>query len=566
MLGFALVVSRLYWLQIVAADRFVALAQDQRQRVVVLPPQRGSMYDRSGAEMAISMDMRTVYANPRFVSDAVAAAKAIAPILALDEAELTAKLSRRSGFVYLARKIHPKLANEIEALQLPGIDTVAESKRIYPGGALASHVLGFVGFDNTGFGGLEQKYDSMLRGAPGEILTERDPQGRPIPVGKTFVKPSAPGQDLVLTIDRQVQFTAETELAKAIKAYNAKGGSIVVMDPKNGEILALANLPTFDPNNVRASTAIDRRNKVFQDAYEPGSANKVITAAAAIENGVARPTDIYRVPSVFQLGSKLFKDSHAHPTVDMSFSQIIQESSNVGTIKIALGLGKQRLYDYLGAFGYGRPTGSGYPGESGGILPKPDKWYGAAIGTIPIGQGVAATPMQVMNVFSTLANGGVAVKPQLVEALIDSAGHRKELPASPEHRVIQKATADTLNTMLVGVTRGADGTGRAADIPGYQVAGKTGTAQKPAPGGYAGYMASFFGYAPAGDPKFVVGVVLDDPTPIYGGLTSAVVFKNVMQFCLRRLGIGPGPVLPQEGTPLPALVRSGGVASGNARP
>jgi len=561
MVGFALIVARLYWLQILAADRFVALAQDQRQRVVVLSPQRGSMFDRTGAEMAISMDMKTVFANPRFVGDPALVSKAISPILNLNESEVTAKLSRRSGFVYIARKIDPKLADQVDALHLPGIDTVAESKRLYPSGALASHVMGFVGFDNRGLGGLEQKYDSMLRGTPGEILTERDPQGRPIPVGKNFVKPSAPGQDLILTLDRQVQFTAEVELAKAIKTYNAKGGSIIVMDPKTGDILALANLPTFDPNNVQASSAVDRRNKVFQDAYEPGSANKVITAAAAIENGVAKPSDVFSVPAVFQLGSKLFRDSHPHPTVNMSFSQIIQQSSNVGTIKIALGLGKQRLYDYLTAFGYGRSTDAGYPGEAGGILPKPEKWFGSAIGTIPIGQGVAATPIQVAEVFSTVANGGVALKPRLVEAMIDSAGKRKQASISTGKRVIQRSTADSLTSMLVGVTQGVDGTGRAADIPGYQIAGKTGTAQKPAPGGYSGYMASFFGYAPAGDPKFVVGVVLDNPTPIYGGLTSAVVFKQVMEFCLRRLGIGPGPVLPQEGTPLPALVRSGGAAS-----
>jgi len=564
MVGFALIVARLYWLQILAADRFVALAQDQRQRVVVLPPQRGSMFDRTGAEMAISMDMKTVFANPRFIGDPVEASKAISPILKLNESEVTAKLSRRSGFVYIARKIDPKLADQVDALHLPGIDTVAESKRLYPSGALASHVMGFVGFDNAGLGGLEQKYDSMLRGTPGQILTERDPQGQPIPVGKNFVKPSAPGQDLILTLDRQVQFTAEVELAKAIKTYNAKGGSIIVMDPKTGDILALANLPTFDPNNVQASTPVDRRNKVFQDAYEPGSANKVITAAAAIENAVAKPSDVFSVPDVFQLGSKLFRDSHPHPTVNMSFSQIIQQSSNVGTIKIALGLGKQRLYDYLKAFGYGRSTDSGYPGEAGGILPKPEKWFGSAIGTIPIGQGVAATPIQVAKVFSTLANGGVAVKPRLVEAVIDSAGKAKRAPVSTGERVIQRSTADSLTSMLVGVTQGVEGTGRAAEIPGYQIAGKTGTAQKPAPGGYSGYMASFYGYAPAGDPKFVVGVVLDNPTPIYGGLTSAVVFKQVMEFCLRRLGIGPGPVLPQEGTPLPALDRSGGVAS--ARP
>lgn len=558
--GLGLIAGRLYWLQIVAADRFTQLAQVQRQRRVVLSPQRGSILDRTGADLAISMDKATLFANPRFVSDAAATARAIAPILESHEVDLYEKLSRPAGFVYLARKIDPAQAARIEALNLPGIDVAPESQRLYPLGPLAAHVLGFVGFENKGLGGLEQKYDRLLKGSPGEILTESDPQGRPIPMGRSYLKPPEPGRDLVLTIDRQIQFAAESSLAQAVEAYRAKGGSAVVMDPRTGAILALANLPTFDPNLVRKSTQVERRNKAVEDVYEPGSSNKVVTAAAAMETGVTGPAKVFSVPSNLRVGSKVFKDSHPHPTLQLSFGDIIQQSSNVGTIKVALDLGKERLYDYLTKFGYGSRTGLELPGEASGILPKPDKWWGSAIGTIPIGQGVAATPVQVMKVFAAIANAGISVEPRLVSAMIDSEGARKPVPASQPKRVISAQTARDLSSMLIGVTEAADGTGRAAAIPGYQVGGKTGTAQKPSSSGYSGYVGSFYGYAPAADPRLVVGVVLDEPIPIYGGLTAANTFREIMQFSLRRLGIGPGPVLPSEGTPLPAPARSGGAA------
>lgn len=556
--GLGLIAGRLYWLQIVAADRFTELAQVQRERRQVLFPQRGSIVDRTGTELAISVDMSTIYANPRFVSDPASAAAAIAPLLGVSADQVAAKLGRRSGFVYLARKVDPRRAAQVKALALPGIDIVPESKRLYPLGPLASHVLGFVGFENKGLAGLELKYDRLLAGSPGEILTESDPQGRPIPVGRSLIKPPVPGHDLVLTIDRQIQFAAETSLAQSVKAYRARGGSAIVMDPKTGSVLALANFPTFDPNNVKDTSGEQRRNKAVEDVYEPGSSNKVITAAAALETGLTRPTDIFNVPNRLKLGADEFKDSHEHPTETLSFSDIIQQSSNVGTIKVALGLGKQRLYDFLTRFGFGVRTGLGLPGEAAGILPRPEKWWGSSIATIPIGQGVAATPIQVMKVFSTIANGGISVEPRLVAESVDSRGVRRPVATQAEHRVVRFETARDLTSILVGVTASENGTGHAAAIPGYDVAGKTGTAQKPGPGGYSGYVASFYGFAPAADPRLVVGVVLDEPTPIYGGMTAANTFREIMQFSLRRLGIGPGPVLPPEGTPLPAPVRSGG--------
>lgn len=560
--------GRLVFVQGMGSDRFAALAADQRERRFVLAPQRGSILDRDGAELALSVDMATVVANPHFVPDPAAAAAALAPVLGAEPRSLTAKLSRKAGFVYLARKIDGAKAEQVRQLRIPGVEVFGEAKRVYPAGRLGSHVVGFAGMDNEGLEGLERYYDTPLRGLPGELLMERDPSGRSIPMGKYHFKPPVPGDDLILTIDREIQYAAETALAGALQTYQAKGGTIIVLMPTTGEILALANLPDYDPNRPGDSPAAARKNRAVVDVYEPGSANKVITASAAIETGVIKPDDVLRVPDKFKLSTKIFKDSHPHPTVDLTFAQIIEQSSNVGTIKVAQPLGPDRLYDYLRRFGYGRPTGLDFPGESGGILPRPERWWKTSMGTIPIGQGVAVTPLQIASVYAAVANGGVAVQPRLAAAAIDAQGSRRPAPASSSRRVINEDTAAQVTRILLGVTEGQNGTGKAAAIPGYQVAGKTGTASKMrADGaGYEGYIGSFVGFAPAGEPKLVVAVVLDEPSPIWGGVTAAPTFKQVMQFCLRRLGIGPGPVLPAEGKPLPAPDRSGGVAPDPSQP
>ena len=560
----AVISGRLIYVQGINSDRFVAMAADQRQRKIEIQPQRGSVYDRNGAELAISLDMKTIFANPRFISDPKAAAAAMAPILGLDPGAIETKLTTKRGFVYIARQVDPASAAKVKALGIPGVDMVADSKRFYPSDQLAAHVVGFVGSESQGLAGLEGRFQKLLAGTPGEMLIERDPQGRAIPSGHSFYKAPQAGDDLILTLDREVQFAAESALQNAMSAYSAKGGSIIVMRPSTGEILALANAPTFNPNDVRSSVPDQRKNRALVDVYEPGSANKVITASAALEAGVVSPDDVISVPDHFKLGSKTFHDAHPHATEDLTFSQVIQQSSNVGTIKVAQRLGKEKLYDYLVRFGYGKPTGLDFPGEAPGILPKPQSWWETSMGTIPIGQGVAVTGMQIVSVFATLANDGVAVQPKLIAATVDAQGRRVATTPSAKRRVIKSETALTMAKILTGVTQEKHGTGHLAAIPGYEVAGKTGTAQKPLPGGagYGGYVASFIGYAPAGDPQVVVGVILDEPTPIWGGYTAAPTFKEVMQFTLRHLGIGPGPVLlPQDGaTPLPAPARSGGAS------
>lgn len=558
--GLGVIAGRLVWVQAIASGKFDAMAAAQRERRIILPPQRGSLFDRQGAELAISMDVQTIFANPRFVSDPAATASALAPVLNIPAAELLGKLSARKGFVYLARQIDPEVAEHVRALALPGISLVAESKRFYPAGQLASHVLGFVGLDNNGLSGMEARYEKVLSGRPGELFMERDPQGRAIPAGSFRLSPPTAGEDLILTIDREIQFAAETALGRAVVTFTAEGGSIVVLRPSTGEILALANSPTFDPNNFSSASGASRRNRAISDVYEPGSTSKIVTAAAALESNTVKPTDILSVPDTITVAGKTFHDHHPHGVQQITFADVIAESSNVGTLKVAQKLGKQRLYEYLQKFGYGQPTGVDFPGEATGLLPKLDHWWATSMGTIPIGQGVAVTPLQLATVYAAVANGGVAVTPKLVLATVDAGGNRRPAARAAEHRVIKAETARSLAQILLGVTEKKIGTGKLARVPGYQVAGKTGSADRVMPDGrgYQGFVTSFFGFAPAGDPQLVVGVVLDNPSVHFGATTAAPAFKEVMQFALRHLGIGPGPVLPMEGTPLLAPVRSGG--------
>ncbi|CAN5876971.1 cell division protein FtsI [soil metagenome] len=552
--GSGVVAGRLFWLQVMDSSRMSAMAAEQRMRTLTLPAHRGSILAADGSELAISMDTKTVYASPREITDPVAAALALAPVLAIDRAKLQDKLTGDSGFVYVARRQEPEIAEQVEALGLPGVGLVPEPKRYYPSGPLAAQVLGFVGDENKGLAGLESAYDDVLTGRPGRAVTERDPAGRTIPVGESSVTEAVEGNNLVLTIDKQIQYQAEAALARAIKAWNAHAGTVIVMSPQTGAILAMANNPAFDPNDLDSSTAASRKNGAAVDVMEPGSVSKMVTAAAALESSVTTPSEVMSVDDELRIGTKTFKDSHPHPVQNMTFSQIIQSSSNVGTIKVAERLGKQSLHDYLGKFGYGRKTGLGFPGESAGILPNPDGWWQTSLGTIAIGQGVAVTPLQMAKAYATLANGGVEMEPNLVLATVDPEGKRHYAKSPPGNRVIQSETAKTLTEMLVGVTEGKDGTGSAAAIPGYRVAGKTGTAQKPKIGapGYSGYMASFVGFAPADNPKLVVAVVLDDPQPFLAGETAALTFKEVMEFGLRRLGADASPGRVMQGSALAA--------------
>lgn len=529
---------RLSYVQGVRADEFSAKARAQRLREIPLPARRGAIYDRNGRELAISVPARTIYANPKQIHDPVKASRAIAPLLQVDEKTLEKNLGDKSrGFVYLARAIDVAVAKKVLDLKIVGVNSLEESRRTYPGGALASNVLGFVGVDGKGLSGLEFTYDKLLGGRPGHRTIEQDPQGRRIPQGVFVEKAPIPGSDLVLGIDRDIQFAAEQALNKQVEANDAKGGSVVVLDPATGELLAIANSPTFDPVDRSNLKPGEMRNRAVTDVYEPGSVSKVVTASAALEEGVVTKDTKYLVPATMRLGGRVFSDSHGHPTETMTFADIIAESSNVGTIKVAQQLGAERLTKYMRKFGYGKATGLGFPGEGAGVVPSASRW-GTSLPTMAIGQGVSATAVQLSRVFGTVANDGVSMEPTLVSGWVDPDGGLHQSSESRAERVVSSTTASTMREILTKVT--TDGTGTKAQIAGYQVAGKTGTAQKVRPGGgYAGYMSSFYGFLPSNAPRVVIGVVLDDPASYYGGVVAAPVFREVAMTAIRVMRISP---------------------------
>jgi cell division protein FtsI (penicillin-binding protein 3) len=538
------IMMRLVQLQVRDAPSYQALARDQRVRTIRLPAERGSLFDRNGQELALSLPAKAVYADPRLVSRPAATARIVADTLSLDFAQVYAALHRSGPFVYLARGVDPQTAAVLEARHLAGIGFLSESHRHYPAKDLAPQVLGFVGVDGTGLAGLELQYQSLLAGRAGREVVEADPRGLLIPQGANDDVPPVPGDDLVLTIDRELQYRAQTALARAVRRNQAKGGTVIVMDPRNGEILAMADYPWFDPNRFAEGDPQALRNRAVTDAYEPGSVNKVITAAAALEEEVLTLNQRLKIGSSYRLYTKTFHDAHPHPSRAMTLADIIAYSSNVGAIEVASLLGKERFYSYLQRFGLTQRTGVGFPGESAGILPPPRRWSGTSMGTIPLGQGIAVTPLQMAAVYATIANGGIWAQPRLVRGILGADGQLRP-SASRSRRVISPTTAESLTRMLAYAVR--VGTGKEAQIPGFWVAGKTGTARKVKEDGTGyslKYVASFIGFVPAANPAVVVAAVLDEPSTVYGGVAAAPLFRDVAHFAMTRLRIAPAPRLP----------------------
>jgi len=541
-IAFGLMGARLFVLQIVEAPEYARLASAQRLKVVEFPARRGAIYDRSGRPLAISVDLQTVFADPALVTKAAASASKLAPVLDMKVAALEERLrGTRPGsrFEYIARQVEPKVANKVKALRLPGVFMEAEPKRFYPNGRVASQLLGFVDIDGKGLSGLETQYEDILRGRPGEMTLEQDPAGRSLPQAEYTYNRPEPGRSLFLTIDKDIQYSTELALADAAQRYHAAAASAIVLDPSSGEVLAIANVPTFDPNKFWEFDGETYRNRAVTDVYEPGSAYKIVTAAGALESNVITPDTSFVVPDEMPYADRVFHDSHVHPTEEMTAAEIIQDSSNVGTIKIGLELGAEKLDEYVRKFGFGRATGLDFPGESSGIVLDLDEWSGSTIATIPLGQGIAVTAMQMASSYATLANRGVWVEPKLLHAHTNDAGEVVRSTPPTKRRVVSSRTAREMTEILTGVV--TKGTGLEARIPGYAVAGKTGTAQKPLPGGGYGnsYTASFAGFVPADDPALVVIVVLDNPTPIWGGATAAPAFKAIAELALQQLGIPP---------------------------
>lgn len=565
-------VVRLLQVQAVDASAYAAKADRNRYVGYVLAAERGGITDRTGVALATSVDAYDITADPTmFTSKQLKiddgpeqAAALLAPILGRDQAELTEKLRSKGQYVMLAPRQTPQVWKQIKDLRtalvakgrtdsstvnvLAGVFAVASSKRVYPNGDLAAGILGWVNSDGKGGGGIEQQLNKLLSGKDGKIRYAQS-GGRQVPTAGSTETPAVPGSDVELTIDRDIQWAAQNAITEQVKKSKADRGYVIVQDTRTGEILAMANSPGFDPNDLSQANSADLGNAALQDAYEPGSTAKVMSMAAVLEENVATPLTHVVVPNRLHRGDRLFKDDIDHETWYLTLNGVLAKSSNIGTILATGQLGKtqaranQVLYSYLRKFGLGGYTGLDFPGETKGILAAPDEWSTSQQYTIPFGQGVSLNAMQAASVYSTIANGGVRVEPTLVRGTKGPDGRFTPAAKPKETRVISAKTAKTLAQMLESVVDDREGTGTKARIPGYRVAGKTGTANRvdPATGKYKGYTSSFAGFAPADNPRITVYCAIQNATKgsYFGGQICGPIYKQVMEFALKTLQVPP---------------------------
>jgi cell division protein FtsI (penicillin-binding protein 3) len=534
--------ARLVYLQVIQHEQLSERARRQQQSTVETNGARGLLLDRQGRELARSLDVDSFFAVPTEMTDTCATAQALAPVLGTNADALETRLSHAKDaghkFLWLARELEPEQAERITSLNLEGVQSIKESKRYYPNGSLAAHVIGFVGLDDAGLAGVEGFRNASLKGDAGQLTTTHDARSRPFESAQ--VDPKS-GDSVVLTIDQNIQYTVERALQSALESTRAKAGAALVLDPHTGEILALANAPTFDPNTAKQVASEVLANKALQYTYEPGSTFKVVAYSGAIEEKLVKPTDMIDC----QMGSitlwgRTIHDSHPHGV--LTITEALAQSSNVAAIKLGMKLGDARLFDYIKRFGFGAKTGVELPGETRGLLRDVSRWDKTSIGSIPMGQEIGVTPVQVAAAFGTIANDGVRVAPHIIKETRDGAGKSIAQPQAEQHRVVSVETARTIRSMLEMVT--LDGTAKAARLDGYTAAGKTGTAQKidPKTHGYSKtkYVASFVGFAPVENPSVVIIVVLDEPgTAIYGGTVAAPVFKEIAEQVLPYMGVAP---------------------------
>jgi cell division protein FtsI (penicillin-binding protein 3) len=540
------VTGRLGWLMVVKRGELAALAERQYSRTVTLAGPRGPIVDRHGEPLATSTPAASLFAQPRALGDPVRVAARLAPLLDLPERELHAQLTSGRSFVWIRRKLGPAVAARVRELGEPGLGFLDESLRLYPNRELAAHVLGFEGVDG-GLEGVERAWDESLAGTPGKAIVGRDALGREVTMPRVLAAP-VPGRGVMLTLDKTIQYLAERELDAAYRRTQAKAAMALAMDPRTGDILALAIRPAFNPNAFLDVPSRDVwRNRAVTDPFEPGSTFKVILAAAALEEGVVRPDDrIWAENGRLTIARTTIRDWKKFGW--LSFSEVLQNSSNVGSMKVGLALGRDRYHRYMTAFGFGAPTGVGLPGESRGILRDPQRWSPLSLPTMSIGQEVSVTALQMLAAFGAVANGGTLVQPRLVKAEFDAEGREvRRVQPRAVRQVVSPETARTLTRLLVQVVD--DGTGRLAAVPGYAVAGKTGTAQKldPATGRYsrAPGVLSFAGFVPADEPRLVMLVLLDEPkTERWGSEAAAPIFSAIAGPVLRHLEIPPRDATP----------------------
>lgn len=542
--------GRLVQLQAVQGEALASAALDQRLRTQEIPAGRGTIVDAAGDALAVTMAARNLAADQTLVTDPAMVAEQLGPILGADPDVLATRLTGDRRFIYIAKGLTPQTWDRISALRLAGIFSEPTARRVYPAGDLAANIVGFVGSEGTGLGGVEYAYQTQLAGTPGEQTYERGPGGRVIPTGDNSVIAAQQGTTVKLTINRDIQYVAQQALAEAVAQARADSGTLVVMDPQTGRILALATAPTFDPNRAASATAADRGNRALTDVFEPGSTSKLITLSAVINEGKANPYSSFTVPSSLTRGDKAFHDATPHGVLKLTLAGVMAKSSNMGTILAAERIGGKKLYKYLKKFGIGEPTGLNFPGESAGYIPRYSDWSPTSFPTIAFGQGLSVTAVQSASVFATIANDGVRVAPSLVDSLILPDGTVEPAAAPTTARVVSADTAKQVRAMLESVVSDG-GTAPMAAIPGYRVGGKTGTAQEfdESCGCYNGVVASFIGMAPADAPRLVVSVsILNPRVGRYGGELGGPVFKRVMTYALQAMQIPPtgkqSPTLP----------------------
>jgi cell division protein FtsI (penicillin-binding protein 3) len=529
----AATLARAVWIQVVKGPEYAAMALRQHRETVVVPASRGTIVDRNGEPLAIGKLATTVYANPRQVDNARDLTLAAAKQLDLDPASLYTSLTDRSkGFVYVERKADPRKAKILEARDFAGLGFYPEEQRFYPQGPVAAQVIGYAGLDNKGLEGLERSLEGTLAGTPGSQTIVKDPFGRALDVVET--KPEKAGRSVRLTIDREIQANAEEILQDTVRQWGARAATAIVMDPHTGEIYAMATAPRFNANRFPTTRADRRRNRAVTDTYEPGSTFKLVTVAAALQDRVVMPQTSFRLAPTIRVADRVIHEAHTRGTEQLTVRQIVEQSSNIGAITIAEHLGAGRLASWVDRFGFGSKTGVDFPGESPGFALPLDQWSGSTIGTVPIGHGIAVTPIQMARAYAAIANGGVLVRPHLVDR-IDG----KSVGATHGRRVVSERVSEQMMSMLRGVV--LEGTGTEAAIPGYTVAGKTGTAAKIDPDGTystSRYVASFVGMVPATKPKLVIMVMVDEPHgDIYGGLVAAPAFREIARYNLQHLEI-----------------------------
>jgi cell division protein FtsI/penicillin-binding protein 2 len=538
------VCGRLVHLQFSQHEGLANRARQQQQNAIETSPQRGELLDRHGRQLAQSVQTVSLFLDPGGLDMAQleCTAQELSQSLGMKYKDLIAQFREtkeaKRRFLWIVRRLDADRGSKIAEMKLPGVQAVLEPKRYYPNGPLAAHVLGYVGLDGVGLGGLESAYNAKIAGEPGKLFLEKDASGKPY---ESFEIASKPGQSVVLTIDQSIQYQAEQSLNTAIRNSRAKSGTVIVLDPRNGDVLALANAPGFNPNDVAASSAETRSNWALQNIYEPGSTFKVVAFSAALEKKLVRPDDhIDGQMGAITVAGRVIHDHKPFGT--LTISEALAKSSNVAAIKLGLRVGDETMYEYMKRFGFGSRTGIELPGETAGLLRKVERWQPSSIGSIAIGQEVGVTPVQMAAAFGALANDGVRVSPHIIREIRNEAGAVVYQPQPEQRRVISAETAISLRGMLEGVT--LRGTAKAAQTDGYSAAGKTGTAQKidPKTKAYSAtkFVASFVGFAPVSNPQVVIVVVVDEPGGAYhGGDVAAPIFREVAEQVLPILGVTP---------------------------